>query len=105
MLTEECAFVFATGIRIDDEMAIPPTSTSIKKEMMNDAVAKGRGDDFAHDGIVDDESDTSRRSVIMPENAVAQGDEIFEDINFEGMLVEGAQFAETGAEIGAPKFL
>ncbi len=105
MLAEESALVFATRIRIDDEMTIPPVSTSIKKEMVDNTVAKGRGDDFAHDGVVDDESDAPRRSVIAPENAVAQGDEIFEDINFESMFVESAQFAEASAEIGAPKFL
>ncbi len=66
-LTVEGAFILAARIRVGNETAVPPIGTNIEKKMMNDTVAKGRGDDFADDGIFDNESDTTA-GMIMTTN-------------------------------------
>lgn len=71
LLAIECTFAFAARIGIGDETTVPPFSATIIKKMMNDAVAKGCGDDFANDGVMNDESDAATRFIKAAHNAIA----------------------------------
>ena len=74
LLAEEGAFADTTGIGVDNEAAVPPAGTNVIKEMMNDAIAEGGGDDFADDGIADDEGDTAAGLVTALDNTIAKID-------------------------------
>lgn len=52
----EGAFCEATGVTVGDEMGVPPGTDDVEEEVMNDAVAEVGGEDFALDGVMDDES-------------------------------------------------
>lgn len=104
LLAEKGAFADTTGVGIDDEAAIPPVGANIIKEVMNDAVAERGGDDFADDGIVDDESDAAARFVATLDDAVAKKNEVFHVVQLEAMLVDGFALAFASAIVGMPKF-
>ncbi len=72
---------------------------------MNDAITKGRRDDFASDRIMDDKSDPAGRLVVAAQNTVAQEDDVFDGIEFKTVFVDGFAFALAGIFVGAPKFL
>lgn len=72
LLAEESAFADAAGIGIDDEAAIPPAGADVIEKVVNDAVAERGGDDFADDGITDDESDAAAGFVAALDDAVAE---------------------------------
>ncbi len=105
LLAVESAFVFATGIGVGDKTAIPPIGADVEEEVMDDAVTKGGGDDFAGDGVVNDEGDAARRFIAATNNTVAEEDEIFHVGEFEAVFVDGFAFAFAGVVIGLPKRL
>jgi len=83
------AFADATRVGVGAETAIPPFGTDVKQEVVDDAVAERGGDDFADDGVVDDESDTAAGLIIMTDEAVTEVNDIFHGIELELMLVDG----------------
>lgn len=104
LLTKKYAFVLATGIRIDDEAAIPPVGAEIIEEMVNHAVAKWCSDDLTDDGIVDDESDAAAGLIMMMNHALAEGDDVFHVVELETVLVDSIALAFAGGFVGAPEF-
>lgn len=74
LLAEEGAFADAARIGVDNEAAVPPAGANVIKEMMYDAIAEGGGDDFADDGVADDEGDTAAGFVTALDNTVAKID-------------------------------
>lgn len=103
-LAVKCAFADAAGIGISTKTAIPPFRADIEEEMMNHAVAKGGGDDFADDGVVNDEGDAAAGFVVMTDEAVAEINDVFHGIELELMLVNGRAFALARNIISDPKF-
>lgn len=103
LLAEENAFAFATRIRIFRKAAVPPISANIIEKMMNDAITKRCGDDFAGDGIVDDKSDAAARLITTTDDAVTEKENIFYVIDFETMLIDSFAFAFASDFISAPK--
>ncbi len=103
LLTKKYAFVLATGIRIDDEAAIPPVGAEIIEEMVNHAVAKWCSDDLTDDGIVDDESDAAAGLIMMMNHALAEGDDVFHVVELETVLVDSIALAFAGGFVGAPE--
>ncbi len=103
LLAEENAFAFATRIRIFRKAAVPPISADIIEKMMNDAITKWCGDDFAGDGVVDDKSDAAARLITTADDTVAEEENIFYIVNFETMLIDSLAFAFAGNFVGAPK--
>lgn len=74
LLAEEGAFADAARIGVDNEAAVPPAGTNVIKEMVNDAIAEGGGDDFADDGVANDEGDTAAGFVAALDNTIAKID-------------------------------
>lgn len=74
LLAEEGAFADTARIGVDNEAAVPPAGANVIKEMVNDAIAEGGGDDFADDGIANDEGDTAAGPVAALDNAIAKID-------------------------------
>lgn len=72
--------------------------------MVDDAIAKWSGDDFADHWVTDDEGDAAARFVAALDNAVAETDEIFHVVKFEAVFVDGFAFAFAGTIVGVPKF-
>lgn len=62
------AFVFATAVRIVDEMVVPPLISVIIDEMMDDAIAKRGGKNLADDWIMRDEGDAATGVIMTGEN-------------------------------------
>lgn len=104
-LAVEGAFALATRIRIGNEAAIPPIGATVIKKMMNDAIAKRCGDDFADDGIVDNKSDAAARFIETTDDAIAEVDDVFHSVELETMLVDGVLFAFSGGFVSIPKFM
>lgn len=77
LLVEEGAFADTTGVRVDDEPAVPPIGADVIKEVMNDAVAEWGGNDFADDWIADDEGDATAGFITALDDAVAEKNEVF----------------------------
>lgn len=77
LLAEEGAFADAAGVGVDDEATIPPIGADVIEEVVDDAVAEGRGDDLANDRIADDEGDAAAGRVAALDDAVAEINEIF----------------------------
>ena len=67
-LSEEGTLRFAAGVGIIDEVSVPPISADIIDKMMDDAITERGGDDFADDGIADDEGDAAAGAISLPEN-------------------------------------
>lgn len=105
LLSVKSAFVDATRIRVGDEMAIPPVAAKVKQEVVDDTVAERGGDDFAHDGVADDESDATARKISAVKDVLAKGIEAFDVAELETMLVDSMTFATTSALVGNPKLL
>ena len=76
----ERAFSDTARIRIGAKAAVPPFSASAKKEMMDNAVAKWGGNDFADDRIVNDESDAAAGFIITANETIAEINNIFDGI-------------------------
>ncbi len=104
-LAEEGAFVFTAGVGIGNEAAVPPVSTNIKEEMMNDTITKGGGDDFASDGVMNDKGNAATGFIIMLDNAIAEIDEIFHGVELEAMFVDSMLLAFAGSVVGLPEFV
>ncbi len=88
-LAVKCTLADAAGIRISTKTAIPPFRADIEEEMMNHAVAKGGGNNFADDWVVNDEGDAAAGFVVMTDEAVAEIDNIFHGVKFKLVLVDG----------------
>lgn len=104
LLAEEDALILATGIRVDDKAAVPPVGTDVVEEVVDDAVAKGRGDNLADNWIMDDESDAAARNVATADDAVAELSNIFHFVELETVFVDGLALAFAGDFVGAPEF-
>lgn len=89
LLAVEGAFILAAGIGVGDKAAIPPIGADIEEEVVDDAVAKGGGDDFADDRVMNDEGDAAAGLVVMADEAVAEIDNIFHGVKFKLVLVNG----------------
>ena len=100
LLAVEGAFALAAGVGIGDEAAVPPVGADVEEEMMDDAVAEGGGDDFAGDGVLDDEGDAAAGMIITAEDAVAEVNEVFHIVKFKAVLVYGVFLAFAGGEVG-----
>ena len=72
LLAEESAFADATGVGVDEKTTVPPVGADVIEEVMDDAVAERGGDDFADDGIVDNEGDATAGFVATLNDAVAE---------------------------------
>lgn len=104
LLAEESAFADATRIGVDEEAAVPPVGTNIIEEVMDDAIAERGSDDFADDGVVDNEGDAAARFVAALDDTVAEENQVFHIVEFKAMLVDGFAFTLTSAIISVPKF-
>lgn len=104
LLAEESTFADATRIGVDEKAAVPPVGTNIVKKVMDDAIAERGGDDFADDGVVDNESDAATGFVAALDDAVAEENQVFHIVEFEAVFVDGLALAFTGAIISVPKF-
>lgn len=104
-LAVEGAFVFAAGIGIRNETTVPPIGTNIEKKMMDDTIAKGRGDDFADDRIFDDEGDATTGMIITTNETIAKRDNVFHITKLKTMFVDGFLFAFPSVSVGLPKFM
>ena len=71
---------------------------------MDDAVAKGCGDNLADDRIMDDESDAAARNITAADNAIAELSNIFHFVELETMFIDGLALAFAGDFVGAPEF-
>lgn len=103
LLAEKYTLVLATGIRIDDEAAVPPVGAEIVEKMMDYTVAKRRSDDLTNDRIVDDESDAAAGLIMMMNHTLAEGDDVLHVVEFETMLVDSIALALAGGFVGAPE--
>ena len=83
---------------------VPPVGADVEEEMMDDAVAEGGGDDFAGDGVLNDEGDAAAGMIITAEDAVAEVNEVFHIVEFKAMFVYGVFLAFAGGEVGGPEF-
>lgn len=72
LLAEEGALADAAGVGVDEKAAVPPVGADVVKEVVDDAVTKRGGDDFADDGIVDDEGDATAGFVAALDDTVAK---------------------------------
>lgn len=104
LLAKKYTLVFATGIRIDDEAAVPPVGAEIVEKMMDYTVTKRRSDDLPNDRIVDDESDAAAGLIIVMNHALAEGDDVFHVVELETVLVDSIALAFAGGFVGAPEF-
>lgn len=104
-LAIERALGFAARIGVGQETSIPPVGGDVIEEMMDNTVAKRRGNDFTSDGIMHDKSDAAAGFIIMAYEAIAEGDEIFHGVKFEAMFVDSFLFAAASVEIGCPEFV
>lgn len=104
LLAEESTFADATRVRVDEEAAVPPVGANIVKKVMDDAVTKGSGDDFADDGIVNNEGDAATGFVAALNDAVAEENQVFHIVELEAVLVDSFALAFTGTIISVPKF-
>lgn len=105
LLAVEGAFVLAAGVGVGNKAAIPPIGADVEEEVVDDAVTKGGGDDFAGDGIVDNEGYAARGLIAATNDAVAEEDEIFHIGEFEAVFVDGFAFAFAGVVVGLPERL
>lgn len=105
LLTIERAFALAAGIRIGNETPVPPVRANIKEKMVYDAVAEGRGDDFANYGVANNEGDATARLIIAAHNTVAQVDSIFHGVELVAVFVDGMAFALARGIIGNPELV
>lgn len=104
LLTEEDAFAFAARIRILRKATIPPIGADIMEKMVDDAITKRCGDDFAGDWVVDDKGDTTAGLITAADNTVTEEKNIFYIVNFETMLIDGFAFAFASDFVSTPKF-
>ena len=72
---------------------------------MNNAVGKEGGKYFANNWFVDDERNGTTGMVVMFENGVCQSIDVFEPMDFIGMLVEGFNFVLAGFVEGEGKHI
>lgn len=103
-LAIKCTLANAAGIGIGTKTAVPPLCANIEEKMMNHAVAKGSGDNFADDRVVDDEGDAAAGFVVMANEAVAEIDDVFHSIELELMFVDGRALTLACNIIGDPEF-
>ncbi len=103
-LAVKCTLADAAGIRISTKTAVPPLCADIEEEMMNYAVAKGSGDNFADDRVVNDEGDAAAGLVVMTDEAVAEIDNIFHSVELKLVFINGRAFTLAGNIIGDPEF-
>lgn len=73
--------------------------------MMNYAVAKWRGDDFADNRVAYDKGDATARTVGAIQNSVAQKMETFDIAKLETVFVDGMALATPGVLVGDPEFV
>ncbi len=100
-----CAFAFAAGVGVNDETAVPPIVNAIINPVMDDAVTKGGGENFADDWVVDDVGGAAGRAIGAVEEGVAEIDEISSFVDFEFVFVESATFSTaTGFVVGNVEF-
>lgn len=104
LLTIEDTFALATGIRIRAESVVPPFGGEIIEEVMDDAITERGGDDFAGDGIVNDEGNAAARDIDATNDTVTKKADVFHIINFETVFVDGFTLAFAGDFVSAPKF-
>lgn len=72
LLTVKNAFFDTTRVGVWTEATVPPGGIEVIEEVVDDAITKGRGDNLAGDGIVDDEGDASARFVYTANNTIAK---------------------------------
>lgn len=104
-LAVKCTFASATRVGVGNEAAIPPFSAAIIKKMMDDTVTERCSDDFADDGVVDDESDAAARFIKTAHDTIAEIDGVFHGIKFIAVFVDSVLFAFAGSLIGIPKLV
>jgi len=104
LLAEESAFADTARIRVDEEAAIPPVGANVVEKVMDDAIAERGGDDFADDGVVDDEGDAATGLVAALDDAVAEENQVFHIVELEAVFVDSFTLAFAGAIISVPKF-
>lgn len=71
-LPVEDALFLTARIGINAKTTIPPFSTDIIEKMVDNAITERGCDDFASDGVVHHEGNTTIRLVIATQNAIAQ---------------------------------
>ena len=103
-LAVKCTFADAAGIGIGTKTAVPPLCADIEEEMMNYAVAKGSGDNFTDDRVVNDEGDAAAGLVVMTDEAVAEINDVFHGVKFKLVFVNGRAFTLARNIISDPKF-
>lgn len=104
LLAEESAFADTARIGVDEEAAVPPVGANVVEKVMDDAIAERGGDDFADDGIVDDEGDAATGFVAALNNAVAEENQVFHIVELKAVFVDSLALAFAGAIISVPKF-
>lgn len=102
-LAVKCTFADAAGIGIGTKTAVPPFRADIEEKMMDHTVAKGSGDDFADDGVVNDEGDAAAGFVVMTDEAVAEINDVFHGVKLKLVFVNGRAFTLAGDIISDPK--
>lgn len=102
LLGVERAFVDAARVGVGDKVAVPPVTAKVKKQVVDNAVAKGGGDDLADDGVADDKSHAAAGMVSAVDDMVAQETEIFDIAKFKTVFIDGVTFAATGVLVGDP---
>ncbi len=105
LLAIERAFALAARIGVGLEAAVPPLGADVVEEVVDDAIAEGRGDNLADDGVANDEGDPAAGFVVALDDAVAQGNNVFHVVEFETMLVDSFAFALARVSVGLPQLV
>ena len=102
--TVEGAFAFATRVGAGEQASIPPEASVFEEKVVDNAVDKGGGENFAFDGMMDNKGDAAAGMVGASENSITEVNEIFKIVGLEAMLVGSLAFAvNTGFVIGLEK--
>ncbi len=96
----QCAFTFATRIRVRNKTAVPPISANIVEKMMNDAIAKRCSDDFTNNWIAHDEGDAASGAIMTSGGGMTEVNNVSHSIEFETVFVNRMAFALASVIIG-----
>ncbi len=85
-------------------MTIPPVTTKIEEKVMDNTIAKGGGDNFADNWIMDNKGDATAGVVSAVEDVTTENMKILDIANLETVFVDSVTLASTCFEIRIPEF-